>query len=322
MGPLRIRQFPAGASNLTYFIRLGDWEGVLRRPPHGPLPPRAHDVLREARLLARIQPVFPLAPCPYVLCDDPTILGVPFYVMERKRGLVLDAAFPTGTVIDEPLRSRLSRTAVETLAAIHRIDWRGAGLEEFGHPEGFLDRQVRGWIDRYARARTDDVPAADNLSRWLADHIPPSPPPTLIHYDFKLNNLMVAEEEPARPVGVLDWEMAAIGDPLLDLAVFLSYWVQPDDPEEMRTLLPTITTQPGFLGRSALMQLYAAHTGADLSSMHFYLTFARFKLAGIVQQIYARWKRGQTKDERFAGFGPRVRFLIRHATETAEGTGR
>ncbi|MBV9281217.1 MAG: phosphotransferase family protein, partial [Chloroflexi bacterium] len=279
-----------------------------------------HDVLREARLLARIQPVFPLAPRPYVLCDDPTILGVPFYVMERKGGLVLDESFPAGTTIDEPLRSRLSRTAVETLAAIHRIDWRGAGLEGFGHADGFLERQVRGWIDRYARARTDDVPAADQLSRWLADHIPPSPPPTLIHYDFKLNNLMVAEEEPARPVGVLDWEMAAIGDPLLDLAVFLSYWVQPDDPEEMRTLLPTVTAQPGFLERSTLMQLYAAHTGADLSSIHFYLTFARFKLAGIVQQIYARWKRGQTQDERFAGFGPRVRFLIRHATETAEGT--
>jgi aminoglycoside phosphotransferase (APT) family kinase protein len=311
--PLRVRQFPAGASNLTYLLRCEEWEAVLRRPPFGPLPPRAHDMVREARMLERINPVFSPAPRPYLVCEDLAVLGAPFYVMERKQGIVLDDAFPAGMMPDETLCRRLSLAAVETLARIHAVDWRPAGLGEFGHPEGFLGRQVRGWIERYERARTEDVPAAGRVTTWLMEHVPESPAPALIHNDFKLNNMVVSGDDLAEAVGVLDWEMATVGDPLLDLAIFLSYWVEGDDPAAMRTLLPTVTVHAGFLSREGLKAHYADITGRDLSAMPFYLRFAYFKLAGILQQIYARWKRGQTRDERFARFGEGVKFLIGYA---------
>jgi aminoglycoside phosphotransferase (APT) family kinase protein len=313
---LRVRQFPAGASNLTYLVRIGEWEAVLRRPPFGPLPPRAHDMVREARLLEHLHPVLPLAPRPYLICADAGILGAPFYVMERKHGVVLDRSFPPEEQADTALCRRLSLNTVDTLAQVHAVDWRAAGLEGLGHPEGFLARQVHGWIERYARARTEDVPAPERLTAWLADHIPYSPAPTLIHNDFKLNNMVLSRRDLAEPAGVLDWEMATVGDPLLDLAIFLSYWAQADDPPKMQTLLPTVTARPGFLLRAELMDRYADSSGRDLTTMPFYLTFAYFKLAGILQQIYARWKRGQTRDERFAGFGEQVRFLIEHAEAT------
>jgi aminoglycoside phosphotransferase (APT) family kinase protein len=316
--PLRVRQFPSGASNLTFLLRVGDWEAVLRRPPFGPLPPRAHDMVREARLLQRLHPVFPLAPRPYLVCEAPELLGAPFYVMERKHGVVLDRSFPPDAKVDDTLCRRLSLNTVDTLARIHAVDWHAAGLDGLGHPEGFLARQVRGWIERYERARTDDVPAAGRLTAWLAEHIPDSPPPTLIHNDFKLNNMVLRADTLAEPAGVLDWEMATVGDPLLDLAISLSYWVQPDDPPEMQTLLPTVTTRPGFLTRDDLMRRYAGQTGRNLSDMPFYLTFAYFKLAGILQQIYARWKHGQTQDERFSRFGRSVTLLVHHA-ETTQG---
>jgi aminoglycoside phosphotransferase (APT) family kinase protein len=316
--PLQVRQFPAGASNLTYLLRAGAWEAVLRRPPPGPLPPRAHDMAREARLLERLHPVFPLAPQPYLICEDVEVLGAPFYVMERKHGVVLDQTFPPGAPVDGALRRRLSLNVVDTLAQIHQVDWRAAGLEGFSHPEGFLGRQVAGWIERYNRARTEDVPAAERLTAWLAAHVPESPPPTLIHNDFKLNNVVLSAGDLAEPAGVLDWEMSTVGDPLFDLAIFLSYWVQAGDPAEMQALLPTVTAQPGFLSREELMQRYAERTGRDVSAMPFYMTFAYFKLAGILQQIYARWKRAQAQDERFAGFGERVGYLIRYA-EASQG---
>jgi aminoglycoside phosphotransferase (APT) family kinase protein len=314
--PLQVRQFPAGASNLTYLLRAGAWEAVLRRPPPGPLPPRAHDMAREARLLERLHPVFPLAPQPYLICEDVEVLGAPFYVMERKHGVVLDQTFPPGVPVDGALCRRLSLSAVDTLAQIHQVDWRGAGLEELSHPEGFLGRQVAGWIERYNRARTEDVPAAERLTAWLAAHVPESPPATLIHNDFKLNNVVLSAGDLAKPAGVLDWEMSTVGDPLFDLAIFLCYWVQEGDPAEMQMLLPTATAQPGFLSRKALTERYAERTGRDVSAMPFYTTFAYFKLAGILQQIYARWKRAQVGDERFAGFGERVGYLIRYAEET------
>ena len=181
-----------------------------------------------------------------------------------------------------------------------------------------MNRQVNGWIDRYHRSRTDEIPKVEFLTRWLADHIPESPAPTIIHNDFKLNNMLLDPEDLTKVVAVLDWEMTTVGDPLFDLAVSLSYWVERDDPEEMRNILPTVTTLPGFMTRAEMMELYARLSGRDLSSMHFYMTFAYFKLAVILQQIDYRWKRGQTGDRRFASFGERVRRLIQHAAQLAE----
>jgi aminoglycoside phosphotransferase (APT) family kinase protein len=319
-GSLVVRQFPAGASNLTYLLRMGTWEGVLRRPPLGPVPPKAHDMGRECRLLQRIHPVFPLAPRPYLFCDDLSVIGAPFYVMERRRGFVLNDRFPPEHPPTEALCARLSQSVVETLAQIHALDWRGVGLGDFGYPEGFLARQVKRWIEAYARAQTDDLPLVEPLTNWLSAHYPGEQSPTLIHNDFKLNNMLLSADDLTTPTAVLDWEMATIGDPLLDLAITLSYWVNPDDPEELRTMLPTVTTLPGFISREAFMERYAKETGRDLSAMPFYLVFAYFRMVVIIQQIYARWKRGQTQDERFAAFGVRVRALVEHAMRLAEST--
>ncbi len=284
-GSLQVRQFPSGASNLTYLVQIGNWEGVLRRPPFGPVPPKAHDMEREAGLLRNIHPVFPLAPRPYVFCNDMAIMGVPFYVMERRYGVVVNERFPEGVTPTEELCMKLSHNVVDTLVHIHGIDWQAAGLSQFGYPEGFLGRQVKGWIERYFRAQTDDFPQVESLARWLAEHIPASPVPTLIHNDFKLNNMLLQREDLKNIVGVLDWEMTTVGDPLFDLATSLSYWVRPDDPEELQSVLPAVTLLPGFINRDQFMEIYARQSGRDLSSMHFYMTFAYFKLAVILQKI-------------------------------------
>jgi len=316
-GSIQVRQFPSGASNLTYLIQIGAWEGVLRRPPLGPIAPKAHDMQREAGLLARIHPVFPLAPQPYVFCNDPEIMDAPFYVMERRKGFVLNDTFPPGVTPTPELCRQISEMLIDTLVQIHAIDWQAAGLAEFGHPDGFLGRQVKGWIERYFRARSEENPHVEELIRWLSEHVPVSPQPTLIHNDFKLNNMLVNEQHPAHPIAVLDWEMTTIGDPLFDFAISLGYWVQPDDPEELRAILPTITYLPGFLTRAEGMQRYAEKSGRDLSAMHFHMVFAYFKLSVILQQIYIRWLRGQTQDQRFAVFGQRVQVLIDHAAQLA-----
>jgi len=319
-GTLEVRQFPSGASNLTYLVRIGDWEGVLRRQPLGPVAPKAHDMQRESGLLERISPVFPLAPRPYLFCDDLTIMGVPFYVMERRKGIVLNDTFPVGTEVTPELGRRISEMVVDTLATIHAIDWQAAGLAEFGHPEGFLQRQVISWIERYTRSQSEKSPDASAVTRWLVEHIPASPAPALIHNDFKLNNMLLDAHDLSHPVAVLDWEMTTIGDPLFDLAISLGYWVQPDDPAELREILPTVTYLPGFYSRAEFMERYAQKSGRDLSSMHFYLTFAYFKLAVILQQIYIRWLRGQTQDQRFAIFGSRINILVDHATRLVSQT--
>ena len=316
--PLEVRQFPTGASNLTYLLRIGNWEGVLRRPPLGPVAPRAHDMQRESALLTCIHPVFALAPRPYFFCGDTSIVGVPFYVMERHKGIIINDTFPAGIPAHAELCRHLSHLTVDTLVQIHSVDWRTAGLATFGHPEGFLERQVKSWIERYFRAQTDDIAEVEQLTRWLTEHIPASPPPTLIHNDFKLNNILLSRPDLQQAVAVLDWEMATIGDPLFDLAVSLSYWVIEDDPEEIQTSLPAVTTTPGFLSREEFMEAYAQKSGRDLASMNFYLAFAYFKLAVIIQQIYVRWKRGQTQDERFSTYGSHVQPMIAHAVKLAK----
>jgi aminoglycoside phosphotransferase (APT) family kinase protein len=317
-GSLQVRQFPSGASNLTYLLQIGEWEGVLRRPPFGPVPPKAHDMQRECGLLQKIHPAFPLAPEPYIFCDDLAIIGAPFYVMERRKGVVINTSFPPGVTPTPDLCKQISHTVIETLVQIHAIDWQAAGLDTFGYPTGFLERQVKGWIERYHRAKTDEIPEVEPLTSWLATHIPLSPTPTLIHNDFKLNNMILDPQNLSRPIAVLDWEMATIGDPLFDLAISLSYWATVDDPEELKTILPTVTMLPGFVSRETFMEIYARKSSRDLSSIDFYMIFAYFKLAVIIQQIYVRWKRGQTQDERFGAFGNRVQTLIRYAAQIAK----
>lgn len=315
--PLTVRQYPSGASNLTYLLRAGEWEAVLRRPPLGPLPPRAHDMIREARLLRRLHDAYPLAPEPYLIVEDPAIIGAPFYVMERRRGVVLDDRFPPDYDPTPARCAAITEAVVTALVDLHAIDWRAAGLADLGRPDGFLARQVSGWLGRYEAARTDDAPPLGALGPWLTGRMPTGPAPTIIHNDFKLNNLLLAPGELTPVAAVLDWEMTTIGDPLFDLGVSLSYWVEPGDPPALRAVLPTVTDRAPFPDRRAVMSRYAALSGRDLGAIEWYLTFAYFKLAVILQQIYARWRRGQTRDERFAAFGGHVRALIAHATERA-----
>ena len=314
-GDLEVRQFPSGASNLTYLVKIGDWEGVLRRPPLGPLPPKAHDMGRESKLLKKLHEAFPLAPKPYFFCEDESIVGAPFYIMERREGVIVDASFPEGVEPTDELRRRVSRTVVDTFVELHAVDWQKAGLGELGRPEGFLERQVKGWIGRYDKAKTEEIEEVEPLTEWISRDIPGSPPATIVHNDYKLNNLLLNPEDLTEVRAVLDWEMATIGDPLFDLAVSLSYWVEAGDSQELKEVLPTVASTPGFMTRREFIDRYAEQSGRDLSNIHWYVVFGYFKLAVILQQIYARWHSGQTKDERFADFDERVRNVILHAYE-------
>jgi len=315
---MEVRQFPSGASNLTYLLKLGDWEGVLRRPPLGPVPPKAHDMRRELRLLMKLHEAYPLAPKPYFFTDDESIIGAQFYVMELRKGVIVDDSFPEGVEATEELCRGISRMVADTLIELHAVDWKEAGLEELGRPEGFLERQVKGWISRYDEAKTEEVEEVEPLTDWISKDIPESLPATIVHNDFKLNNLVLNPEDLTEARAVLDWEMTTIGDPLFDLAVSLSYWMQADDSQELKEVMPTATSTPGFWTRKEFIDYYAEKSGRNLSDMHWYMVFGYFKLAVIIQQIYARWKKGQTKDERFANFDQRVRRVIFRAHELAQ----
>ena len=317
-GELEVRQFPSGASNLTYLVKIGDWEGVLRRPPLGPVPPKAHDMGRESKLLIKLHEAFPLAPKPYFFCGDESVIGAPFYVMERRKGVVVDDSFPEGVEPTEELRRGMSRMVVDTLVELHTVDWQKAGLGDLGRPEGFLERQVKGWIGRYDKAKTEEIEEVGPLTEWIQKNIPESPPATIVHNDYKLNNLLLNPEDLTEVRAVLDWEMTTIGDPLFDLAVSLSYWVEAGDSQELKEVLPTVADTPGFMTRKEFIDYYAQRSGRDLSDMHWYLVFGYFKLAVILQQIYARWHNGQTKDERFANFNERVKSVIVHAHDLVQ----
>ena len=317
-GELEVRQFPSGASNLTYLVKIGNWEGVLRRPPLGPVPPKAHDMGRESRLLIKLHDAFPLAPKPYCFCEDESVIGAPFYVMERRKGVIVDDSFPEGVEPTEELRRGMSRMVVDTLVELHTVDWQKAGLGDLGRPEGFLERQVKGWIGRYDKAKTEQIEEVGPLTEWIQKNIPESPPATIVHNDYKLNNLLLNPEDLTEVRAVLDWEMTTIGDPLFDLAVSLSYWVEAGDSQELKEVLPTVADTPGFMTRKEFIDYYAQRSGRDLSDMHWYLVFGYFKLAVILQQIYARWHNGQTKDERFANFNERVKNVIVHAHDLVQ----
>jgi aminoglycoside phosphotransferase (APT) family kinase protein len=309
-----IEQFPGGHSNLTYLIRLDNHEFVLRRPPFGPVAPTAHDMPREYRMLAAIHPVFPLAPKPFLLCEDTAIIGAPFYLMERRHGIVVRQTAPPEIGDDLQLRRRISESVVDTLADLHAIDLRAHGLEGLGKPVGFVERQVRGWAGRWERAKTSDVPFLNEVLAWLVKNLPPDPArPTLLHNDYKLDNVMLDAHDPARVVAVLDWEMCALGDPLVDLGTLLCYWSQGDDPAVRQLAARSVTTQPGWMTRAEIIERYAARSGRDVSTIAYYETFALFKVAVVAQQIFLRYHNGQTRDERFANYDKVVESLAEAA---------
>ena len=308
--PMTAEQFPGGHSNLTYLIRFGASELVVRRPPLGPVAPTAHDMAREFRWLSAVHPVFPLAPRVYLLCDDPAVAGCVFYVMERRQGLIVRREEPPALADRPDARRQVSDAMVRTLASLHAIDVSTPPLSTLGKPVGFVERQVRGWTDRWHRSRTGDVPDMDRLAAWLAEHLPPNPDrPAIVHGDFKLDNVMLDERDVANVVGVFDWEMSALGDPLVDVGILLAYWAPTSPPGE--DALTAVTDRPGYYRRDEIVARYAELSGRDLSNIGFYEIFALFKIAVVIQQIYYRFMVGQTDDQRFARFGERVAFLAR-----------
>jgi aminoglycoside phosphotransferase (APT) family kinase protein len=313
---MQVEQFPGGHSNLTYLLRFGGSEIVLRRPPFGPVPPRAHDMAREYRILAAVNPLFPLAPEPYLLCEDTSVIGSAFYVMERRRGFVVRDEEPP-EVRDPAMRGRISSAIVDSLADLHSIDLTAHRLASLGKPAGFVARQVRGWMERWHGSKTSDVPEMESLAVWMAGRIPSDPDrPSLVHGDYKLDNVMLDHGAPDRLVAILDWEMSAVGDPLVDLGILLCYWFHVAG-ESQGTALAGVTARPGWFDRQQILDRYAARSSRNIDGIAFYEVFAVFKLAVVVQQIYARYVRAQTDDPRFAGFGERVVLLARMAGELA-----
>ena len=311
---LAVEQYPRGHSNLTYLVRAPGAEWVLRRPPVGSRVALAHDMVREAKILLKLHPVFPRAPRVVAICEEVAVLGAPFYLMEPVRGAILRGPAPREELSSARVQA-LCGVFVKTLVDLHAVDFHTAGLE--GKPEGYVRRQVEGWTRRWHDARTDEVPEVDEIARWLAGRIPPERSAAFIHNDFKYDNLVLDPADPARVVGVLDWEMSTVGDPLMDLGTALGYWVEEGDPEPLKAFAFGPTFLPGSFSRAQLVEEYGRLSGRDVSGMLFYYCFALFKTAVVVQQIYQRYLEGLTHDERFASFGVGVQILARSAVEAA-----
>jgi len=317
-GPVSIEQFPSGHSNLTYLLRFGNREVVLRRPPFGSKVPSAHDMAREYRVLSKLHTTYSVAPKALLYCDDLSILNTPFYIMEPIHGLILRRDPPASVAFRPDTARRLSEAFLDNLAQLHRLDYVAVGLAELGKPQGYLERQIKGWIERYYNSKTHQLPEVERITGWLTERIPLSHETALIHNDYKYDNVVLDPGGATEIVGVLDWEMCTLGDPLTDLGTALAYWTDPQDPEELQEIRCGPTTLPGTLTRAQLVNRYATATGRDPGDMSFYLAFARFKVAVILQQIYYRYAQGLTQDARFAAMPARIHTLLRASWHCAE----
>jgi len=318
-GAIEIEQFPGGHSNLTYLVRAGENEWVLRRPPFGATVASAHDMGREYRVLSRLHKVFPKAPTPVIHCDETAVIGAPFYVMNRMPGVIYRAQKPNAFAL-KPHRVRdACYEFIETLAELHLVDYQLAGLDDLYKGPGYLDRQVRGWAARWAGAKIDDTPKMDRVEKWIGERRPPRDyAATVIHNDFKFDNLVYDTDSGKKLVGVLDWEMSTIGDPLSDFATTLTTWHTGDD-EPASTVAPCfLIRETGALTRDELIRIYQRRTGFDVSDLLWYYVFALYKGAIILQQIYYRYHHGHTRDQRFAPLGDVARSLAHRAEEAID----
>jgi aminoglycoside phosphotransferase (APT) family kinase protein len=317
-GTLEVRQYPAGHSNLTYSLQLGAKELVLRRPPFGSKVKSAHDMRREFRVLSKLHSVYIPAPEVLLYCDDDSIIGAPFYVMQPVHGIILRRILPRGLDFPAEKARSLCESFVDNLVRLHRLDYTAAGLADLGKPDGYLERQVRGWTERYFGSKTHDYPEVEKISAWMERHLPVTSAISLIHNDYKYDNVVLDLADITKIVGVLDWEMCTVGDSLTDLGTALAYWVDKTDSAEVRQNRWGPTTEEGSYTRAEIVQRYAQKTNCDVSHMAFYLTFARFKLAVIVQQIYYRYHQGLTKDARFATMPATIQMLLRASLHTTQ----
>jgi len=298
-GTLTIQQFPGGYSNLTFLLKTTDKEYVLRKPPNGANIKSAHDMGREFKVLSALKPVYKPIPAPILFCDDATIIGSPFYIMERMQGIILRNKIPKGMELTPEIMRSISKSAVDNLAALHSIDLETTGLLSLGKPEGYIQRQVDGWIKRYNNAETDEIEHMDKTAEWMQANMPQEGKTAFIHNDYKYDNLVLDPDHLNKIIAVLDWEMATVGDALMDLGTSLGYWAEAADGDALKPF--NLTWLPGNLNRQEVVERYAAQKNIPVPTMLFYYVFGSFKIGVIVQQIYARYKKGFTKDERFAG---------------------
>ena len=309
-GVPQIRQFPGGALNLTYLISYDNTELILRRPPFGHIAKSAHDVVREAQIMRKLRPVYPVVPVIHAICEDTDVIGAPFYVMERVRGYIPRQNFAPELNLDPARTRQLCLNVLDQLIALHKLDPAQAGLDQLGKGEGYVARQVDGWSQRFRAARTDDVGEFESVMQWLAAKQPKQELAIrLIHNDFRFDNVVLDLDDPMKVIGVLDWEMATLGDPLMDLGSSLAYWVQADDDMFMKGSRRQPTNAPGMLTRQEVIAYYGEKTGWSVENFDFYEVYGLFRLMGIVQQIYKRFKEGNARNPVFATFGPFACYL-------------
>ncbi|MFM7224926.1 MAG: phosphotransferase family protein [Actinomycetota bacterium] len=315
--PLRAELISGGRSNLTYSIGDGVHEWVLRRPPLGHVLPTAHDMAREHRIIRALAGSAVPVPAALAFCDDVTVNDAPFYVMEKVDGVILRTPADLAGLSPDEAR-RCSEALVDVLVAIHAVDYPAAGLADFGRPDGYVERQVRRWGEQWERSKTRELPEIDELARRLRAAIPQSPAPTIVHGDYRLDNVMLAPDDPGRIVAVLDWEMATLGDPLADLGLFLLYYAR--DEGSTGTVGATISPDAGFLSRDGVVARYAERSGRDLSQLDFYEALAAYKLAIILEGIHARYLMGKTVGDGFQHIGALVEVMVRGALDAASAS--
>jgi aminoglycoside phosphotransferase (APT) family kinase protein len=299
----QISQFPGGASNLTYLLEYPEQEFVLRRPPFGHKAKSAHDMGREFRILNQLKDGFPYCPKAYVHCTDESVIGAEFYVMERVKGIILRSELPPELGLDAPRTEALCKSFIDKLVELHRVDYSACGLADLGKPEGYVARQIRGWSERYDKALTPDAPSWEAVKAWLNDKMPADyPTSSIVHNDYRFDNVILDPNNPMQIIGVLDWELTTLGDPLMDLGNSLAYWIEAGDPPPVQLMRRQPSHAPGMLSRQEFVDYYAERSGIRIDNFDFYYTYGLFRLAGIVQQIYYRFFHGQTQDKRFAQF--------------------
>lgn len=316
--PLDAQIVAGGRSNLTFFLSQGTEQWVLRRPPLGHVLPSAHDMRREFRVLSALATTDVPVPRVYALCEDVSVIGSPFYVMARVPGRVLRVQQDADDMTSEQ-RAAVSHQLVSVLARIHAVDWRSVGLEKFGRPDGFVERQIARWTQQWERSKTRELPGMEELARRLADSVPPSPGATLVHGDYRLDNVMFSVAATPQPNAVLDWEMSTLGDPLADLGLLMIYWADPGDAFPPPSVAPQVSGQAGFLTRAEMAQEYGRLSGLDLSHLPYYLVLGYFKLAIILEGIHRRYTMGRTIGDGFDQLGNEVPSLVERAFEVLRG---
>ncbi len=296
---LSVTQFPGGYSNLTYCISTKDSEYVLRRPPFGASIKSAHDMGREYKVLSTLSGSYKKIPKPIIYCESSDIIGSPFYIMERIKGVILRASTASKLGLAPSLFKTLSENLIDNLVALHALDIHATGLDQLGKPDGYVQRQVEGWTSRYYAAETDKLETMNAVAQWLKTNQPNTQAPTFLHNDYKYDNVVLNPDDLTEILGVLDWEMATVGDPLMDLGGTLAYWSEVNDDAILKAF--NLTWLPGNLTRKEIIERYSEKSQRDTSAILFYYVFGLYKNSVIAQQIYARWKQGHTKDPRFGG---------------------